>query len=410
MIEIGNPKNPKILIVDDEAEILKSLSDLLRKDFHIFATSDVEEALRLLVSPNMFAMVISDQRMPVMTGAELLANVAKTSPDTARILLTGFADIDAVIDAVNEGHIVRYITKPWHADKLIELLKPIIHKHQLLQENRRLIQQLAQHNETAMRAAARIENMQQAQSTLLQENSILKDAHHQLEQLFIQQSRLAAVGEMIGYIAHQWRQPLNILGLLAQQAPLFYKRGKVDKEFLDDNAKKSMELIQHMSQTIDVFKNFFRPDKENFVFKVHKELAKTLSLIEGSFKEQHIGIEIVADEDTVIDGYPNEFSQVLLNILMNAMDVLIEREVTLPKILINIGSENNRAVVTIVDNAGGVPKEIIGKIFDPYFTTKGPQKGTGVGLFMSKTIIEKNMGGCLTVRNVRGGAEFKIEV
>ena len=230
------------------------------------------------------------------------------------------------------------------------------------------------------------------------------------DRLLIQQSRQAAMGEMIGNIAHQWRQPLNTLGLLVQQAPVYYEVGAVNKEFLDNNAKKSMEVILHMSRTIDDFRNFFKPDKEKVDFRVHDEIAKTMALVEGSYQEYRIGIEVHAKGYPVINGYPNEFSQVLLNILINARDAFAEREISRPKVLITIGTEESRAVVTIADNAGGIPEEIIGKIFDPYFTTKGPQAGTGVGLFMSKTIIEKNMGGILTARNVESGAEFRIEV
>jgi len=121
MIQIGSQENPKVLIVDDETEVLNSLADLLRKDFQVFATEDIDEAEKLLVSHNMFSLVISDQRMPVKTGVEFLAQVAGTSPDTSRILLTGYADIDAAIEAVNQGQIVQYITKPWDAVKLIEI-------------------------------------------------------------------------------------------------------------------------------------------------------------------------------------------------------------------------------------------------------------------------------------------------
>jgi PAS domain S-box-containing protein len=230
------------------------------------------------------------------------------------------------------------------------------------------------------------------------------------EQMLIQQSRQAAMGEMIGNIAHQWRQPLNTLGLTVQQLLLFYDMDGFTREFLESSVDKSMELIQHMSQTIDDFRNYFRPDKEKIGFKVQKAIKSTLSLIEDSFKSQRIGVELVKTGDPVIHGYRNEYAQVILNILNNARDVLMEREIKDPKVWIAICSENGRAVVTIADNAGGIHGEIMGKIFDPYFTTKGPQQGTGVGLFMSKTIIEKNMGGKLTVRNLAEGAEFRIEV
>ena len=252
-----------------------------------------------------------------------------------------------------------------------------------------------------------------AEKKLLDETTVriqATEALREKEQMLIQQSRQAAMGEMIGNIAHQWRQPLNTLGLTIQQLSLFYDLGEFTKELLDNNVSRSMELIQHMSQTIDDFRNYFKPDKKKIDFKVQKALANTMTLIGDSFKSQHIDVELVTTDDPVIHGFKNEFAQVVLNILNNARDVLTERGIKDPRVKITLGSENGRAVVTISDNAGGIPEEIIGKIFDPYFTTKGPQSGTGVGLFMSKTIIEKNMGGSLTVQNIADGAEFRIEM
>jgi C4-dicarboxylate-specific signal transduction histidine kinase len=135
-----------------------------------------------------------------------------------------------------------------------------------------------------------------------------------------------------------------------------------------------------------------------------------LSLIEDSFKNDQIKINYTLKNDPVIIGFRNEYAQVLLNILNNARDIFEERNIKDPIVSIIIFMEGDRAVVTIADNAGGIPEEIMNKIFEPYFTTKGPQQGTGVGLFMSKTIIEKNMGGRLSARNLSNGAEFRIEV
>jgi signal transduction histidine kinase len=236
------------------------------------------------------------------------------------------------------------------------------------------------------------------------------EALREKEQMLLQQSRQAAMGEMIGNIAHQWRQPLNALGLTIQQLLLFYDHGEFTREFLDKSVLQSMEIIKHMSLTIDDFRNYFRPDKEKVEFKVCDAMSNTLSLIEDSFKSQHISHEIVAMDDPVVYGYRNEFAQALLNILNNARDALKEREIIEPKVTITVCNEGGCAVITVADNAGGIPEEIMGKIFDPYFTTKGPQEGTGVGLFMSKTIIEKNMGGKLAARNTGVGAEFRIEV
>ena len=230
------------------------------------------------------------------------------------------------------------------------------------------------------------------------------------EDMLVQQSRRATMGEMIDNIAHQWRQPLNALGLTIQGLLMDYDAGEFSRELLDSSATRSMNLIKHMSQTIDDFRDFFRPDKEKTGFSVREAVSFALSLVEVNLRHQRIGVEIVANGDPAIHGYRNEFAQVLLNILNNARDVVLERGIVNPKVTITIGDENGRAVVSVADNAGGISEEIIGKIFDPYFTTKSSYAGTGIGLFMSKTIIEKNLGGTLTVRNTGEGAEFRIEV
>jgi C4-dicarboxylate-specific signal transduction histidine kinase len=230
-----------------------------------------------------------------------------------------------------------------------------------------------------------------------------------LESRFQQQSRLAAMGEMINYIAHQWRQPLNGLGLLIQEMRIHYDMDHFSKECLDVNVDKAMDLIGHMSQTIDDFRNFFKPDKKKVKFSVHEVIKRTVSLVEDSFKNHQIGIALHVKDNPTIFGFPNEYSQVLVNILMNARDALLEKRPDDAKVTVTISNEGERAVVTIADNAGGIPEEIMGKIFEPNFTTKGSDRGTGVGLFMSKSIIEKNMNGRLTAHNTAEGAEFRIE-
>jgi len=263
------------------------------------------------------------------------------------------------------------------------------------------------------RLQSEIEVRRQAETALRNETAErlrAVEALREKEQMLILQSRQAAMGEMIGNIAHQWRQPLNILALQVQQLLMLYDYGKFTRELLNNNVSKSMELIQHMSGTIDDFRNYFRPDKAKIAFEVSEVITNTLSLIEDSFRNEQIRIEVMKNDDPVITGYRNEFAQVILNILDNAKHILLERDISDPRVTISLCTEGDRAVVSIADNAGGIPTEIMGKIFDPYFTTKGPQAGTGVGLFMSKSIIEKNMGGRLTVRNTADGAEFRIEV
>jgi C4-dicarboxylate-specific signal transduction histidine kinase len=228
--------------------------------------------------------------------------------------------------------------------------------------------------------------------------------------MLIHQSRLAVMGEMINNIAHQWRQPLNSLGLVIQQTQLLHDCGELTKDVIDSNVNSSMTLILHMSQTIDDFKNFFRPETAKSSFKVTSVIASTMSVVEGSFKYNNVKIEVRKESDPVIFGHKNEFAQSILNILNNAKDVLTERKTKNPTVCITIGHEKGRAVVIIADNAGGIPEEILPRIFDAYFTTKESHAGTGLGLYMTRTIIEKKMGGSIGVRNTDKGAEFRIEV
>lgn len=269
------------------------------------------------------------------------------------------------------------------------------------------------HNELELRVRERTEELTTALRTLQAESAIRLQAVEALrekEQMLIHQSRQAAMGEMVGNIAHQWRQPLNKLGLLTQRVALFYDSPSFTKEFLDTSVANAMEIIQHMSKTIDDFREYYRPDKEKEPFSVREAIMNSLSLLEGNFQNPTIRVIINDTDDPVINGYKNEFTQVILNILINARDAIVARTPDDAQIIITLCNENGCPAVTVADNAGGIPDEIITKIFDPYFTTKGPQAGTGLGLFMSKAIIEKNMGGTLSVRNANGGAEFRIEM
>ena len=230
------------------------------------------------------------------------------------------------------------------------------------------------------------------------------------EQLLMQQSRLAAMGEMLVNISHQWRQPLNVLGIKVQELGLSYQYGGFSEKLLNDNIGQAMEIIQHMSQTITDFQDFLTADQEKTHFGVDQVIAKTVGLIGENFKHLGIGMDIGSTGDPQVYGHPNEYGQVLFNLLMNARDAFIERRVTGALIKVRAWTEDGRAVVTVTDNAGGIGAEILDRIFDAYFTTKELGKGVGVGLFMSKNIIEKSMGGRLSVRNVQDGAQFKIEV
>jgi two-component system C4-dicarboxylate transport sensor histidine kinase DctB len=294
--------------------------------------------------------------------------------------------------------------------------------------NCELIGDLEQANEELeLRVAKRTQDLELSRKKLQLQHEELERTYHELEQqtaqrlsaleelrekerMLLQQGRLAALGEMISNIAHQWRQPLNELGLIVQELPMVYDRGGFDREYLRSSVAKFMKILNHTSKTIDDFRNFFKPDKAMAPFEVKEVLYRTLSLVQESFRHLRIEVTLKADADPVVVGPPNEFSQVVLNILFNARDAFLAGKVEKREVLIRLFLEGDQAVVTLTDNAGGIPEAIMDKIFDPYFTTRGPEQGTGIGLYMSKIIIEKNMPGRLSVRNAEQGAEFRIEV
>jgi len=230
------------------------------------------------------------------------------------------------------------------------------------------------------------------------------------EQLLILQSRHAAMGEMIGNIAHQWRQPLNVLGLIMQNIYFNYKLGKVDEAFIEKSTEKGKMLIGSMSKTIDDFRDFFNPNKSKEHFSVSKTIQNTLSLVDATYKNNKISFETDLDDSLICNGYPNEFSHVVLNILTNAKDALVNKQLVDRIVRIRTYADADKAVIEIGDNAGGIRQSVMDKIFDPYFTTKEAGKGTGIGLYMSKMIIEQNMGGRLFVQNNAEGAVFTIEL
>ena len=228
------------------------------------------------------------------------------------------------------------------------------------------------------------------------------------DRLMLSQSRLAQMGEIISMIAHQWRQPLNSLSLLNQTVLLKYERGKLNDQTIEFFRIHSKKQIHEMSKTIDDFRDFFKPEKVKTEFLLNKMVIDTIALVKPVFISHNINISFDKQEDYSILGYENELGQAILNILNNAKDVLIENEIENKEIILIIEKDSNKITISIQDNAGGIPSEIIDNIFDPYFSTKTEKNGTGLGLYMTKMIIEEHMKGTITVMNKNEGALFKI--
>lgn len=235
------------------------------------------------------------------------------------------------------------------------------------------------------------------------------EKNRQKDKIMFQQNKMASMGEMLNNIAHQWRQPLMELSSLfiPIQARLNFDL-ELDKEELKEAINKMNTITKYMSNTIDDFKDFFATNKEKEEFKVSEQINSSLSIMSASLKSNNILLDIIIKKNPTIYGYKNEYTQVLINLLSNSKDILLHRKIDNPKIVITVDETEDFVLVSVEDNAGGIKVEQIDDIFKPFFTYE-KIGGSGIGLFMSKLIIENNMNGKLSVKNIKNGALFKIK-
>lgn len=236
------------------------------------------------------------------------------------------------------------------------------------------------------------------------------EKNREKEQLLVQKSKFIALGEMISNIAHQWRQPLSELSSILMFIKFKYSINALDSETMQRKSQEADRVLEYMSHTIDDFRNFFMPKKEKEEFNLLKEVQLVMNIISSTLDNYNIKVEMNIDENIKIITYLNEYKQVVLNILSNAKDILIDKNLKNPLIKITVSEDKNYVILNIEDNGGGVLVEPKGKIFEPYFTTKEDSNGTGIGLYMSKIIVEKNMKGKLRVKNINDGAQFSIYI
>ena len=232
----------------------------------------------------------------------------------------------------------------------------------------------------------------------------------QKDELLLQQSRHAAMGEMLNNIAHQWRQPLNNIAIYVQSMQLLKASGELTDQQIQSDVQSIMAIINYMSKTIDDFRTFFRNEKQKHPFSVSEAAGKAISFVSAQMEHYGITCQLIVHDERTVNGYQAEYTQVVLNILNNAIDALNHSGSRDKRILVSISAEQNNTVLSIQDNGGGIAPEALPHIFEPYYTTKGPGEGTGIGLYMAKTIIEKHMAGSLSARNRSEGAEFIISL
>jgi len=246
------------------------------------------------------------------------------------------------------------------------------------------------------------------------------EKNREKDRQLIEQSRFAALGEMIGNIAHQWRQPLSAISSTASGMSVQIDLQIASNEDIKESYTNILSYVSFLTQTIEDFRGFFKENRERTQFNIIDVVNQTLSIISSAYKDHDIKLihNLPNEDKLIIDGYPSELAQVFLNILNNAKDAISSKEQEDKYVSINYKKEDGHYLIYIDDNAGGVPKSIINKIFDPYFTTKHKSQGTGIGLYMSKDIIETHMHGSLNVENRENrfedksffGASFKISL
>ena len=254
-------------------------------------------------------------------------------------------------------------------------------------------------------------------SALMQDNyykSLEKKVESQLQDIrkkdniLIQQSKMSAMGEMIGNIAHQWRQPLNIISTSLLNFRFRYESDTLDDKFIENILTNTDDVLQNMSHIIDNFRCFFKPNTKKEIFDIKEIISKSLDLFGESFRVKDITISINCEKPVTLLGYKNEFSQAILVILNNAKDAILEKKISNGKIDIDIKSDESDTFIVIKDNGVGIQNDIMNRIYEPYFTTKFKSQGTGIGLYMVQQIMN-NMDGIITASNHKNGAIFTLK-
>lgn len=302
--------------------------------------------------------------------------------------------LDTVINLSSEAH-------PDIHQKVILLSK------QYMQDVRfraMLVEQNSRYNEKLQRQEKELARYKYELTNLVKQET---EVHLRNEKMLQQQAKMAAMGEMMDAVAHQWKQPLNALSMLGQLLQMDFQEGNVDAAYIDNMLKDTNEQIDHMISTLTEFRTFFRPDKEPEPFGLKRCIQTVMLLMKDELMRNQIEVRIESEKEVIINGIENEFKHLILNIINNAKDAFNERERKQRAIFIRFYEEDGSIILQIEDNAGGIPDEIIKDIFKPNITSK--QDGTGIGLYMSAQIAQK-LNGQLFVANTERGAEFTLEV
>lgn len=412
---------PGIFIVEDEFVIAKDIKRcLIKYGYSVVAIASsgekaIERALELKPDLILMDIVLSGK----MDGIEAAKEI-QSGLDVPIIYLTACID-KTILERAKMTGTYGYMLKPFEDKELYSTIEMALYKYEMEKMLKEKSEQLVDINKNLEKRV---------------EEEIRERRRH--EQLLMQQSKLTCMSDMISAIAHHWRQPINGIGIILQDIEDAYNFGELDKQFISESVSDGMNLIQLMSNTIDDFRSFFRPSKEKIPFDVLKAVKELIFLISDQSGSHKIRIKVtckhikknqdrsetnVTDQCEnglmIVSGYPNEFKHVLWNVIKNAQDAIMEsRERGILKredmgeisIEMNYRESDKRIIILLKNNGVKIPDDIKDRIFEPYFTTKGEGKGTGIGLYMSKIIIENNMDGKLYIDRESDETVFIIEL
>ena len=357
-----------ILILDDVEENIYSLSLMIEDSFdvEILTALNAQDAISLLMTKKV-DLILSDIQMPDVDGfqfVDYIKNIEKTK-DIPVIFITGIYDKDSYQKRGYDLGVIEYISKPIDNDLLTSKLKVFI--------------------------------------KIFEEKKSSQEELNQANKLLVHNAKMASMGEMIGVISHQLKQPLNVLSLYCHDIKFSYDMDELDKQTVDDFAVNTKKQIQHMSDTIDSFLTFFNLEKHFVRISVKKAVDNFMDLMKSQIGKNNIEIVLDVEENYII-GIEMELSQVFINLVTNSIQAYVERDIQNRKIEIKSYKEDDKVILTITDFAGGIDDDNLEKLFDPYFTTK--ENGTGIGLYMVKLVIVNSFKGELKVENSPNGLKF----
>ena len=359
-----------ILLVDDVKENIHALELIIQDSFdvNIFTALKAEDGIAILMK-NDIDLILSDIQMPDIDGfefAKYLKGIDKMK-DIPIVFITGIYDKKEYQKKGYNLGAIDYISKPIDDKILTSKLKVYIE--------------------------------------LYEANKLSKEKITQKDDMLIHQARMATMGEMIGVISHQLKQPLNILSLYCSDVKDSYQHNEIDDNFIDKFHHNTQEQISFLTQTINSFTDFFNPNKIKSIFTIKEAFEKIAHLLDKQIGNNNIVIKNKIGIESIY-GTQSEFEQILLNLITNSKDAFIDREIKDRQITISTLTKDNYTIFIFEDNAGGIPEQNIEKIFDPYFTTKS--YGTGTGLYMVKLVVQNSFEGKLKIQNTANGVKFII--